>query len=176
MKINSENNKGFTIIEIIVVIGIIAVLTAVILPSLNNIRAKNRDTEKIGDIATLQLGLGRYYSATTTGGYPKNLQALVDDGYVPADALISPSNPYIYVPLTRDTGKNPKCTSYHLGVTLESGSAQVDIQDAFSTLKNGSGQPANANGYKYCGTYGNAPGEEGLTSSHEDNLAYEVHP
>ena len=44
---------GFTLIEILVVIGIIVVLTAIVFPSISNIRKKNRDTERISDISAV---------------------------------------------------------------------------------------------------------------------------
>ena len=167
MKIKS----GFTIIEIIVVIGIIAILTAIVLPSINNIRAKNRDTERLSDISTLQLGLSLYFSQHQTGvdaGYPKSLPDLLPGKYVPADALTGPKGePYTYVPLTRDAG-GTKCTFYHLGTVLELQSAQIDPADHFNSTSTSQGT-SDMGGYYWCGnlvTSGLVPGPNN----------YNVHP
>lgn len=158
--------KGFTIIEVLVVIGIIAILTVIVFPSITQIRAKNRDAEKISDIAAIQLGLSLYYSQLKV--YPEVLDVLVvNNKYIPADSLSSPnSDPYIYVPLTKTTGG--KCTYYHLGVKLELPSGQVDTNDAF----NSQDQNDVTNGYVWCGS----GVTEGLPSSKENNKYYNVHP
>ena len=108
-------SRGFTIIEIIVVIGIIAVLTVIAFPAINNIRAKNRDTEKVADIGTIQLALALYYSHT--GSYPPDLPTLVTSKYTTQDSITSPTaDPnyqYKYVPLKGKGVAGSKCTYYH---------------------------------------------------------------
>jgi prepilin-type N-terminal cleavage/methylation domain-containing protein len=141
---------GFTIIEILVVIGIIAILTVIIFPSVYRIRAKNRDSEKISDIATIQLGLSLYNGQKDV--YPENLDN-ISPKYIPSDALVSPnSDEYIYVPLKRNGSE--KCTYYHLGVLLELPNPQISTSDTFSSKVN-----EVDNNYEYCGTY-TGPGIE----------------
>jgi general secretion pathway protein G len=162
--------RGFTIIEILVVIGIIAVLTVIVFPSINNIRAKNRDTERVADIATIQLGLSLFYNQT--GSYPTTLSDpnLVPK-YFPADAIIGPTsaNEYIYVPLSRGSGT--KCTYYHLGTLLELPSAQIDTASTFSS-KSG----AISNGYSYCTYQGSSYSGSGIGNYTDSPLMYSVHP
>ena len=156
--------KGFTLIEVIVVIGIVGVLTVIVFPAINNIRAKNRDTERVADIATIQLGLLYYYNqATSSAGYPSTLSELITK-YVPAEALVSPDGrSYTYVPLTRNSSGVKPCTYYQLGVTLESQSTQIDKADTFNTTAN-----PNTNGYYWC-DYGGPGLSTGGTN-------YNVHP
>jgi prepilin-type N-terminal cleavage/methylation domain-containing protein len=141
--------KGFTLIEIVVVIGIIGVLTVIILPSLSNVRTRNRDTERISDIGTIQLGLLNYYSKY--GYYPDSLDpaSTTLQQFITPEAFLDPDgNDYNYVPLKRGTGT--KCTYYHLGTTLESQTGQVDKTDNFDSRSSGS---ADMNRYVYCGAY-----------------------
>ena len=163
--------KGFTLVEVVVVIAIMGILTVIIIPSLNNARSRNRDTERVADIGTIQLGLLNYY--TKYGYYPTSLDSASTsiNQYIVASAFLDPNNnPYTYVPLKRKD--STKCTYYHLGATLESQTGQVNNTDNFSTLGNSSNQTnplVNANNYVYCGGY-TGPG---LGTS---TLNYNVHP
>jgi prepilin-type N-terminal cleavage/methylation domain-containing protein len=173
--------KGFTVIEVLVVIGIIVILTAIIYPAVNGIRAKGRDNEKISDFSTLQIGLGVYYSQHTVEGYPKynadgtgGLELLAPN-YAPHDAVVSPNvDPYIYIPLTRDTtSPNPKCTSYHLGVKLEAPNAQIDSTDTFTSLD----LQRISNGFSYCGPIPAKLNNKGIAPRNgPDEYYYNVHP
>ncbi len=132
---------GFTIVEVIVVIAIVAVLTVIIFPSINNIRAKNRDAERVSDIATIQLALSFYKNKI--GQYPMSLEELFDEGYITNETFLDPNGePYTYVALNRGSGV---CTYYHLGTTLEMASGQIDMADTFSSEV----EPT-TNNYSYC--------------------------
>jgi type IV pilus assembly protein PilE len=171
--------KGFTIIEILVVIGIIAVLTVVIFPSINNIRAKNKDSEKVSDISAIRLALSLYYNQNPTTGYPATLDQLKPK-YLSVDSLTSPdSEQYVYVPLQKGSAPNTKCTYYHLGVKLAFSKSEIDANDLvisvssttpFSSaryLRIGNG----GEGYDYCGT---APANWGIDGTNP--MMYSVHP
>ena len=162
--------------EVLVVIGIIAVLTAIIYPSLSDIKKKNRDTERVSDIAAIQLGLSLYKSQKPQNVYPEYIynsgtaNPNFSPKYVPADSLIGPDGqPYTYVPLARGTNSD-KCTYYHLGNTLELGNAQIDTADTFNTYNLGNG--ANTEGYSYC-TAGSGYSGSGLAPGGNN---YNVHP
>ncbi len=60
--------KGFTLIELLVVISIIALLSSVVLASLNTARAKARDSERIAELKAVQTALELY--RTDNGSYP----------------------------------------------------------------------------------------------------------
>ena len=141
--------RAFTIVEVLVVIGIIAILTVLIFPSISNIRAKNRDTEKIADISAIQLGLSLFKNQNASNTYPVSLDSLVPK-YVLTDSLVGPGGEeYEYVPLTRTVGSD-KCTSYHLGTTLEMSTGQIDTADQFDSTN--SGGPL-MNNYYWCEGY-----------------------
>ena len=59
---------GFTLIEFLVVISIIAILTAVATVSYTNVQKKSRDGKRKSDLAAIQQALAVYYQ--DTGHYP----------------------------------------------------------------------------------------------------------
>lgn len=66
--------RGFTLIEIVIVVGIIAIISSVVLVSVNEARKKARDNQRVSDLAQLQLALRMYFDANGTylvngGGY-----------------------------------------------------------------------------------------------------------
>ncbi len=63
--------KGFTLIEILVVIAIIGVLSSVVLASLNTARKKARDTIRMADMKTIYTMLVQYQMEY--GGIPRTI-------------------------------------------------------------------------------------------------------
>ena len=111
MGINKK--KGFTLIELMVVIAIIGILASIVLVSLNSARKKSRDARRLSDIKQLQLALEMYFDSN--GHYPTALSDLVTGGYmsqVPTDPLTGDNYSYAYYPSTDPT-------DYHLGATIE---------------------------------------------------------
>ncbi len=60
--------KGFTLVELLVAVGIIGVLASVSLVSINSVRSKARDAKRISEVQELQKGLETFYSSN--GSYP----------------------------------------------------------------------------------------------------------
>jgi prepilin-type N-terminal cleavage/methylation domain-containing protein len=52
--------KGFTLVELLVVIAVISVLAAIVLASLSNARAKSRDAIRLSDVRQIQTALELY--------------------------------------------------------------------------------------------------------------------
>lgn len=62
-KIILKNISGFTVVELIVAISVIAVLSAVIMGTITLQIAKSRDTRRKADIAEIKKALEMYYAA-----------------------------------------------------------------------------------------------------------------
>lgn len=109
-----KHSKGFTLIELLVVIAIIAVLSAIVLASLNSSRQKARDTQRISDIRQLRNAL-QLYNLNNNGIFPATLTSLVPTyiASLPKDPSSGATTTYAYAAL------NSSCSDYHIGVALE---------------------------------------------------------
>ena len=63
-----NNSKGFTIIELLVVISIIGLLSTISVVALNGARKKSRDAKRIADVGQMQTSLDLYFNDWS--GYP----------------------------------------------------------------------------------------------------------
>lgn len=67
--INKKNQqKGFTLIEMLLVVTIIALIAAIAFPGLGRIRQTSRDARRMADLSTVQTMLETYH--TVRGQYP----------------------------------------------------------------------------------------------------------
>ena len=63
-----QRQTGFTIVELLIVIVVIAILAAISIVAYNGIQQRARDSQRSNDIATIQKALEMYH--VNNGGYP----------------------------------------------------------------------------------------------------------
>jgi len=76
-----KNEKGFTLIEVLIVVFIIGLLASVVLVGLGAFRARGRDARRIADLRSIQNALELYYGKSTsypTGKFVDMKQNLLD--------------------------------------------------------------------------------------------------
>jgi len=134
-----HKSRGFTLIELLVVIAIIAMLSSVVLSSLNSARQKSRDARRLADIKQIQTALELYFDGANPVEYPDALSALTSGGYmtsIPTDP--STNAAYSYDNLTGSNGacsvSSGSCVNYVLGATLENTSHSALSQDKDGTI------------------------------------------
>ena len=86
--------KGFTMIELLVVISIIAVLTTIAISTFAGVQAKGRDARRRAEIDEIRKAMELYYVGGTSTPYLAPTGNMFSDGIIPKD----PKNisPHVY--------------------------------------------------------------------------------
>lgn len=115
MQFAVNKQSGFTLLELLITIGIIGVLTSVVMVSVSSARIGGRDASRLTQIQQIKNAVQLYFS--TNGYYPDTLATLVPlyMSLVPTDPQ---GNSYRYTGFGSGTGAT--CTTgYHLSIDLE---------------------------------------------------------
>ncbi len=108
-------SAGFSLIEMLVVMAVIAALASILLAAMSDVRRKGRDLQRVSDIKEIQKALELYYDSSRQ--YPPDLATLTDPSScgpsycivsVPRDPVGGTAYPYSVCG-----------DSYHLGAGLE---------------------------------------------------------
>jgi prepilin-type N-terminal cleavage/methylation domain-containing protein len=122
----SKGEKGFTLIEILIVVAIIGMLSSIVLVGLGSFRSRGRDARRAADLREIQNALELYYARYGSYPNPYNNENVVSLGLPSKGIGVTkiPADPgdgiYRY-------GSNGK--SYVLGATLEEQSAAILSDD-----------------------------------------------
>lgn len=132
--------KGFTLIEILVVVSIISILASVTIATMRNVREKANDSRRKHDLQQIKLALelynekhGNYMESGSGcgqdgqgwfnyegGAYTKSMsQCLIDDGFTPR-AIIDPTGGVASTPTSGNAYMKYSCGHTFLYAKLES--------------------------------------------------------
>lgn len=117
--ITFKNKRGFTLVELMVAIVIVAILASIGLVTYGQTQKSARDGKRKGDIREIQKALEQYYAISRD--YPATLGSanISNSSYFPAGAIpVDPTNntTYRYVYYAPVAGT---CTRYIMCATLE---------------------------------------------------------
>ena len=111
LKNNKHSRKGFTLVELLVVIAIIAILSVTAYVALGGQTGKARDSRRQQDLGAIQTALELYH-INNSSLYPQTLDELVPNEMktIPTDPTTKEKYPYAVEPGNK---------IYQLGATLE---------------------------------------------------------
>ena len=162
--------KGFTLVEILTVIAIIGILSAVVMVSMSGSQKKGRDGRRVSDVNQIRLALSLYYDAhnyypsgsTASTAFGTVLSALQSEGFIgtlPNDPMNGTGNTYGYIATNCTSGSN--CGGYVLGADLEvpnavlttshAGSQAIRVNGTTDQNCSGSNVPPNYKSYTVSG-------------------------
>ncbi len=124
-------HKGFTVLELLIVIAIMCILMGLILVGLQSARSHSRDEDRVTNLQTVVVGLTQFYDvcrnypqtldpATTCSSLLPSGKTLVD--FIPDIASYNfnqTGSDYTYTALTTDPLTANDCTNFHIAVKLE---------------------------------------------------------
>lgn len=126
------NQKGFTIIELLVVIVIIGILVALTLPNLFSAQARGRDTDRKNELKNVQQKLESFFNDNDR--YP-DADELSSADINTAEEMVGPRNDTYTYTCTATSGGDPDtCQAYTLSATLEN-DGDKDAVDGVYTIQ-----------------------------------------
>lgn len=119
--------KGFTLVEIMVVVVIIAVIAAISLPNFNRIAVTNSTAKAKADIKSLQMAVENYY-LNNKSAYPAALADITTA--VPAIVRSLPADPFSSSKAVYGYSRSPGAKYYVIYSVGPAGNGSVSVTDA----------------------------------------------
>ena len=129
----SKYKKGFTLLEVLIVIAIIGILVSIGVASFSSAQKKSRDSRRRSDMKAAQNAVEQYYADSVTASYPA-AGCAIPASYLPEGLPSDPkdSAPYTYT-FTCATSTYCFCSN------LESGSGNATNNGSSGTCSYGTG-------------------------------------
>jgi len=121
MKRIFNSNKGFTLLELLIVIALIGILVSLGAASYTAAQKKTRDARRQADMKAIQDAFEQYY-ANNNGNYPTSASCTADTTYLPAGVPKDPKTDVAYT-ITCDATGSTYCSCATMEGTTTGGNA-----------------------------------------------------
>lgn len=131
IRCDGARQRGFTLLELIVVIAIIGILATIAMPALKNVPLKARESVLKTNLRTLRDVIDQHYG--DKGRYPPSLETLVEEGYlrkIPVDPITQSNETWI--PIYEELDPDNPPPEIEGGETAEPGI--IDVQSGSPLL------------------------------------------
>lgn len=105
VSLNSRSRRGFTLVELLVVMAIIATLLSIVAPKYFNSLDRSKEAVLRQDLNVMRDAIDKFRS--DTGKYPEQLADLVEKRYlraIPVDPMTESAQTWIAVPSADEEG------------------------------------------------------------------------
>jgi len=132
-----KNKKGFSLVELLIVISIIGVLAVIMAINFSKAQQSGRDQRRIEDLKAIQNAAEQYYMLSGSSNYPSNSstpwQWPISNGQIvlqnfPADPKNSISDGYIYTSSFNSNGGSNYCICAKVENNKSGNSTQADCK------------------------------------------------
>jgi prepilin-type N-terminal cleavage/methylation domain-containing protein len=86
---NTSDSRGFTLVELLIVVGLISIISAVAVPGIVRARMSGNEASAIGSLRAINSGEAAYSSGCASGGYAVTLDDLAMAPAGSAESFIS---------------------------------------------------------------------------------------
>ncbi len=146
MRFSCAQRKGFTLVELLVALAILALLVAIVLANMNEAKKKARDMQRISDLQQIAVGARMYRDFFSTSTLPSVPSGEIFGDGAGFDTVLTP-----YLPATIKDPINSGTTRYYYNSVYTCNSSTSTVVIALTMERSGNGNMASVCG---AGPYG----------------------